>query len=130
VVTHGCNVLSNTGGACATVMPVLHLAVFGGMTVHFGRPPWMNVAYYTDGALGLPEDVAAFCSPDPAGRCTVTLCNAGSAPVAVTLRAVNPAARDRGDLEVCPPADGRSTVTVALQPLARATVQITRMGGR
>jgi hypothetical protein len=86
----------------------------------------VNAAYYTDGALGLPADVAAFCSPDPAGRCTVTLCNAGAAPVAVTVRAINPAARDRGDLKVCPPPDGRSVAAVTVQPLTTTTVELTR----
>ena len=71
VVTHGCNALLQHWRGLRHVMPVLHLPVFGGMTVHFGRPPWMNVAYYTDGKLGLPRDVAAFCSPArPAGAAT------------------------------------------------------------
>lgn len=126
VVTHGCDPLSNTGGACAHVMPALHLPVFGGMTVHFGRPPWMSVAYYTAGSLGLPAEVAAFCSPDPAaGRTTVTLCNAGSVPATVTVRLIDPAARDRGDLKACPPPDGHSVVAVALEPLTTAAVTLT-----
>ena len=126
VVTHGCDVRSNTGGACAYVMPALHLPAFGGMTVHFGRPPWMNVAYYTAGALGLPADVAAFCAPDPAGPCKVTLCNAGSAPARVTIRAINPAARDRGDLGACPRPDNRSVIDVTLQPLTTITLELAR----
>jgi len=127
VVTHGCDSKSNSGGACSWVMPVLHLPVFGGMTVHYGRPPWMNVAYYTAGKLALPADVAAFCSPSPQnGRVRVRLCNTGSAPTAVTVRAVNPAARDRGELRACPPADGRSVVEVPLPPLGSAIIDLAR----
>ncbi|MCJ7544394.1 MAG: hypothetical protein MUP47_07500 [Phycisphaerae bacterium] len=122
VVTHGCDVRSNAGGACAYVMPALHLPVFGGMTVQFGRPPWMNVAYYTDGHVGLPADVAAFCVPGPGARRGVTLCNAGSTAVSVTVRLISPAARDRGDLKTPPPADGRGVMAVTLQPLETVTV--------
>ena len=56
----------------------------------------------------------------------MTLCNAGSAAATVTVRAINPAARDRGDLKTCPPADGCSVVAATLQPLTTATVELTR----
>lgn len=127
MVMHGCDNKSSAGGACSWVMPVLHLPIFGGMTVHFGRPAWMNVAYYTGGKLGLPDGVAAFCSPSPdSGRCMVTLCNTTRGPVSVTVRAINPAARDRGDLRTCPPVDGRRVADVVLQPLSVAEAALTR----
>ena len=55
------------------------MPVFGGLNVHYGRAPWVNVLYYSDGEIGLPDDVAALYVPaidgDPAG---VSLVNTGS----------------------------------------------------
>jgi len=46
-------------------MPALFLPVFGGIHVHYGRPPCVRVLYYReDGSPGLPESVVS------AGRST------------------------------------------------------------
>lgn len=86
---HACNMLSNAGCSSAYVAPALFLPAFGGLNVHYGRAPWVDVLYYTGGRIGLPADVAALYVPSAGGHpCGVRLCNTGSKPCTISLRPV------------------------------------------
>ena len=89
---HACNVLSNAGASSAYVAPGLFMPLFGGLNVHYGRAPWVNVLYYTDGKIGLPKDVAALYVPGvDGGKPGVKLANTGYEMHNVGVRPVDPA---------------------------------------
>jgi len=113
VCEHACNALSNAGASSAYVAPSLFMPVFGGLNVHYGRAPWVNVLYYTAGRIGLPDDVAALYVPPAPGRPRgAKLVNAASQPHTVALRPV--AWNETGRLVLtAPPPDDLIEVTVA-----------------
>ena len=107
---HACNAMSVAGTTSAYVAPALFMPVFGGLNVHYGRAPWVNVLYYTDGAIGLPEDVAALYVPAVQGKGhSVKLANAGTKIQNVAVHPVNPL--ESGKLVLTAPA-GLTEVTV------------------
>lgn len=113
VVNHACDKLSNAGTSSAWIMPTLFMPALGGLGIHFGRAPWLNVLYYSEGRLGLPADVAALWFPPAAGRpARVRLFNAGDRSRTVSARGLDPARTTRlvpGDA----PAAGLPEMTLA-----------------
>jgi len=88
---HACSRDSNAGTSSADVAPALFMPAFGGLNVHYGRAPWVNVLYYANGHIGLPADVAALYVPvDDAGKKGVKLANTGGEKRKVAIRSVNP----------------------------------------
>lgn len=111
---HACNVLSNAGTSSAYVAPALFIPVFGGLNVHFGRAPWVNVLYYSDGRAGLPPDVAALYVPDAHGNGRgVKLANAGSSLRSLSIRPVTPGRP--GNLFLLEPAP-KGLIDVTIEP--------------
>ena len=87
-----CAHTSNAGTSSAYIAPALFLPAFGGLNIHYGRAPWVDVLYYTDGRMGLPADVAVlYVPPVNGGKPGVKLFNAGSESQKVSARPVNPA---------------------------------------
>ena len=87
-----CSHKGNAGASSAYVVPALFLPAFGGLNIHYGRAPWVNVLYYTDGRMGLPADMAVLYVPPVNGcRPGTKLFNAGSESQKVSVRPVNPA---------------------------------------
>ena len=92
VVNHACARGSNAGTSSADVAPALFMPAFGGLNSHYGRAPWVNVLYYTDGRMGLPAGMAVLYVPAVnGGKPGVKLFNAGSESQKVSVRPVNPA---------------------------------------
>ena len=72
-------------------MPALFLPALGGLAIHFGRAPWVNVLYYTDGQLGLPPDVAAlYVPPSTDSPAHVKLANSAPTPITIGVRKIDP----------------------------------------
>jgi len=88
---HACSRPSNAGTSSADVAPALFMPAFGGLNVHYGRAPWVNVLYYTNGHIGLPADVAALYIPaNNGGKPGVKIANSGSEIRKISIRPVNP----------------------------------------
>jgi len=88
---HACSRASNAGTSSADVAPALFMPAFGGLNVHYGRAPWVQVLYYTNGRVGLPADVAALYVPaSDDGKKGVKLANTGSQTRKVAVRSVDP----------------------------------------
>lgn len=89
--THSCDRRSNAFASTA-VMPALFSVAMGGLGVHFGRAPWLNLRYFTDGKPGLPPDVAARYVPAGDGRqAAAQLVNLGNRPRAIGVQRIDPA---------------------------------------
>lgn len=113
-IDHACDVMSNAGASSAYAMPALFMPALGGLGVHFGRAPWVNVLYYSGGKLGLPEDVAALYAPaTESGAPKILLANNGEAPRTVAIRFIDPAATTKLSLSAPQPA---GLAEVALPP--------------
>lgn len=112
--THACSIHSNAGTTSAYIAPALFMPVFGGLNVHYGRAPWVNLLYYTGGAIGLPAEVAALYVPAASGKSrSVRLVNTGTEHCTVALRPVT--MNEPSTLNFIAPApDGLESVT--LQP--------------
>jgi hypothetical protein len=88
------------------------MPAFGGLNVHYGRAPWVKVLYYTNGKIGLPEDVAALYVPAVNGRMPgVKLANRGRVSHKVAVRPVDPVRPDNIIL-TAPAPSGLREVTV------------------
>ncbi len=89
---HACGVTSNAGTTSAYVMPALFMPALGGLGVHYGRAPWLNVLYYTEAGIGLPVDVAALYVPCRDGSPPhVKLANCGDRSRKIAVRRIDPA---------------------------------------
>ena len=109
--THSCDRLSNAFASTA-VMPALFSVAMGGLGVHFGRAPWMNVLYDHDGRPGLPPHVAARYVPATAGRTAgAELVNLGDTETVIGLRRIVPAKTTAMALNGVTP-ENRSVITV------------------
>ncbi len=89
---HACNTISNAGTSSAYIAPALFMPVFGGLHVHYGRAPWINVLYYTNGRPGLPENVAAlYVPPENGNKPGAKFVNTDNRSHTVFVRPVDPA---------------------------------------
>ena len=101
-------------------MPTLVLPSLGGLAIHFGRAPWLNVLYYTDGQLGLPPNVAALYIPPLAeAPAQVRLASAAATPITVGVRQINRLHSTRLSL-----ADPDDLPEVSVPPSTVATVHL------
>lgn len=124
---HACNAISIAGSSSAFVAPSLFLPVFGGLNVHYGRAPWVQVLYYTDGHVGLPRNVSALFVPDLSdGSSGVEFVNLGETTETVYVRSVDPGSDHRIVLTDPTPADATavsipsgSTVSVSFNELVQ-----------
>lgn len=110
----GCSIKSNAGTSSSHVAPALYLPIFGGLNVHFGRAPWVNVLYYTNGNLGLPAKVAALFLPIVLEKKShVKLVNLDTKPHKIGIRKVVPDHREILHLQSPPVSDQLTEVTIA-----------------
>jgi len=111
---HACNRMSNAGTSSADVAPSLFMPIFGGLNVHYGRAPWVDVLYYTDEHIGLPEGVAALYIPpvdnNPKG---VKFVNTDRQSHSVAIRSISP--NKPGNIVLTEPQPER-LISVSLPP--------------
>jgi hypothetical protein len=116
---HACNALSIAGSSSAYVMPALFMPALGGLGVHYGRAPWINVLYYTRGRIGLPPDVAALYVPCKNGSPAVQLANSGDSARTIAVRRIDPLETSRLVL-TAPAPEGLKEVTIGPGEVAEA----------
>ncbi len=115
---HSCSAASNASKS-TYVMPNLFSPALGGLGVHFGRAPWVNVLYYTDGKPGLPDDVAALYVPPHNDELPkVRLVNCGTVAYTISPQCINPAEETRLVLTAHKPDEIKEIVIEAGQSIA------------
>ncbi len=118
---HACSHYSNAGTTSAYVAPALFTPAFGGLNVHYGRAPWVNVLYYAQGKMGLPGDMAALYVPSVhGGNPGVKLFNAGSEARRVSARRIYPG--KAGTLKLLHTPESDDLIDVIVEP--KEAVQI------
>ncbi|MBD3181109.1 hypothetical protein GF312_02385 [Candidatus Poribacteria bacterium] len=111
---HACSHYSNAGTTSAYVAPALFMPVFGGLNVHYGRAPWVNVLYYTGGKIGLPEDMAVLYIPSVDGHSGVKFFNAGTKQSKINVQLINPAKGE--NLKLLQPPKPENLIDIVVEP--------------
>lgn len=110
----GCWWRTRGGFSSAAIAPALFMPALGGLCNFFGRVPWVNVLYYTDGHPGLPEDVAALYVPNTVHtQRGVKLVNTGPQTRKVRVRPVQPTSTENLLFLESPPEKALIDVTLA-----------------
>lgn len=117
---HACSHYSNAGTTSAYVAPALFMPVFGGLNVHYGRAPWVNVLYYIDGKMGLPADMAALYAPSVNSGRGVKLFNAGSRQQKVSIRVVD--SSSPGTLKLLQPPKPEDLINIVVESGNKAQI--------
>jgi len=112
---HACSHYSNAGSSSAYVAPALFMPAFGGLNVHYGRAPWVNVLYYTEGQIGLPENVAAIYIPSSQNsKRGAKLFNAGIKKQNINVLPVDPL--KSGSLKLLKAPEKERLINVTVEP--------------
>ncbi|MDO8683339.1 MAG: hypothetical protein Q7N50_07660 [Armatimonadota bacterium] len=78
------------GVALHNIVPTLYVSALGGFTMLFGEIPWLEVSYsHQDGAIGLPEGLAALFIPTNRNERKVIFYNTTEAPIPVVVKPEN-----------------------------------------